>query len=495
MAGMFRKGTRRKLKLRAVLDGPAGSGKTYTALRLGHALLRHERAKNPNHPNLRIAVIGTEGSAEDDAAEKYLGIPDPDAPGEFWDFDLCHLTSFAPSTYTGAMLDAAKQQYPIVIVDSLTHAWAGKDGALELKDQKATETHNQYTAWKDVTPMHNRMVDTILTMPAHIICTMRVKTDHVLEEVVNERGKTVQVPRKVGLAPIQRAGMEYEFDIYACMDWSHILTVTKTRCSAVDGLVMHKPGMSLAQMLIEWLETGAAENTIGPALGITDEQTARVTELLRELGKTLDAIKVNFPNHYGCQELHELSPANAADLIKRLESSLPKKPAPAKPPEPVPPPTPVKPAEPVPPPAPVKPAEPLPEVKQGDIPLADVHCELCSERDGNPVAHSPPACTPESLRQPNPAVPPTTLQMLATYDDQATPTTADADARNALLGQVRKLMRDLNFSEAMVQPILQKDYGTKSVDDLTADTAKKVIDRLTAKLAEKKAAKPARVKA
>lgn len=491
--GMFRPATRKQLKLRAALDGPSGGGKTYTGIRLSMALLRHELAKNPNTRNKRLAIIGSEGSANDDSAEKYKGEPDPDVPGEFWDFDICHLSSFSPTAYTEALVEAGRLGYFVVLVDSLTHAWDGKDGALELKEKKAGEGGNSYTAWKDVTPMHRRMVEAILTSPAHVFCTMRVKTEHVLEEVTNSDGRKMMVPRKVGLAPIQRFGMEYEFDFYGSLDWNHILTVSKTRCPAVDGMTSHKPGAAFMKPIIEWLETGVSVAPAKQSLFISDEQTARVSELLPELGKTLDSIKANFPATYGCTELHQLSPDQAKDLIKRLESSLPKKPkasaavalAKAETPAPI-----VAPAAP-----PPAPPAPTADLKQTDIPLADVHCEICSERDNRAVVHSPPACTPESIKQPNPAVPPTTLQTLAEFDGSATPAAAPSastsasstpDVRAELLGQIRQLMRSLKYTDAQVLPILKKDYDAAGWDDLTAENAQKVVDRLATKLAEKK---------
>lgn len=236
------------------------------------------------------------------------------------------------------------------------------------------------------------------------------------------------------------------------------------------------------------------------AARITAEQTERISELLKTLGHTADWIKPHLPERYCCTELAQLDKSQADDVIKRLESALPKKPkavttvappapAPAKQPEPVPTPTPA----------------PATELKQADIPLADVHCEICSERDNRAVAHSPPACTPESIKQPNPAVPPTTLQTLAEFDGSATPAAAPSatvsapasstpDVRAELLGQIRQLMRSLKYTDAQVLPILKKDYDAAGWDALTAENAQKVVERLTTKLAEKKSPAAAKQK-
>jgi len=79
MVTQFRRATRQQSKLRMTIDGPAGSGKTYTALRLAHMLAE-------GGP---IAVIDTErGSASKYVGESPDGIP--------WQCDVVELTTFSP---------------------------------------------------------------------------------------------------------------------------------------------------------------------------------------------------------------------------------------------------------------------------------------------------------------------------------------------------------------------------------------------------------------
>src|SRR5690606_31243306 len=159
------------------------------------------------------------------------------------DFDVCELESFSPRAYVDAIHAAAAAGYPVLVIDSLSHAWSGKDGALEQVERRASNAAGKFGAWREVTPMHNELVDTILGYPGHVIATMRVKTEYLVEE--NERGK--KTVRKVGLAPVQRDGMEYEFDLVGDMDHAHTLTVTKTRCSALDGKAIRRPGADVAE--------------------------------------------------------------------------------------------------------------------------------------------------------------------------------------------------------------------------------------------------------
>jgi hypothetical protein len=298
MSAQFTRASRERIRLRMAIDGPSGSGKSVTADRLAKAL------------GSRIAVVCTERGS----ARKYVGeVFDPgEGPIQF---DVAELTSFAPTEYTALIEEAGRAAYDVLVIDGLSQAWEGKEGALEMVDRKGG---NRFTAWKDVTPMHRRMVDAILTSPCHVIVTMRSKTEYVLEK--NEQGK--EVPRKVGVAPIQRPGMEYEFDIYGSMDWAHVLTVTKSRCRAVDGATAHKPGAAWMGPVIEWLGRGSSAPVTGPRPTIRDDQVAEVTGLLRHLCWPLDRVAREFPRKFGCKELRDLYQEQADALIRWLAAQL-----------------------------------------------------------------------------------------------------------------------------------------------------------------------------
>jgi len=230
---MFKRATRQQSKLRMTIDGPAGSGKTYTALRFAHCLANGGK----------IAFIDTERGS----ASKYVG----EAPdGVEWQFDVLELTSFSPEKYTEAIEAASKMNYSVLVIDSLSHAWEGVGGALEIKQRVG----DSWSAWRHVTPIHNRMVDAILQSPMHVITSMRSKMDYIQEHDPSTGKYTI---RKVGMAPVQRPGMEYEFDIVADIDYAHIMTVSKSRCPAVADMITEKPGASFMAPVIEWLGSGA----------------------------------------------------------------------------------------------------------------------------------------------------------------------------------------------------------------------------------------------
>lgn len=230
----FTRAIRSQRKVHAAIDGPPGAGKTFTALRLAFSLVDAGMAT-------RVAVIDTENNS---ASLYATEAPD----GRAWDFDTLNLKSFKPDNFSDAINEAIREKYDCIVIDSLSHAWVGEGGALDIVDSKSG---NKFTAWKDVTPMHRRMIDTIIRCPAHIIATMRSKTEYVLED--DKDGK--KVPRKIGVAPVQREGMEYEFDIYASMDWSHQIKVSKSRCPQMQDATTIKPNAAFWRPLFDWLNT------------------------------------------------------------------------------------------------------------------------------------------------------------------------------------------------------------------------------------------------
>ena len=252
---MFKKAEKRQSKLRMTIDGPAGSGKTYTALRFASTISLRAGG--------RIAVIDTERGS----ASKYAG-ESPD--GHPWDFDVLELASYSPERYTEAVAAAGRAGYAVLVIDSLSHAWEGVGGALEIKDRLASGGENSFTAWRHVTPLHNRMIDAILQAPLHVITTMRSRTEYV-PEIVN--GKIIGV-RRIGMQPVQRPGMEYEFDIVCDIDWAHIMTVAKSRCPAVADMQIEKPGPDFINQVFDWLDGGV----LPPAPAVTlDDLLERYT--------------------------------------------------------------------------------------------------------------------------------------------------------------------------------------------------------------------------
>lgn len=206
--------------------GPSGGGKTWTSLAIGSALGK------------RVALLDTERSSASLYSDRFA-------------FETADLTSFHPRRYIEAIKDAAAEGFDVLVIDSLSHAWMGKDGILDMADKKG----GKFGAWRSLTPEHNGLVDAILDFPGHVIGTMRSKTDYLVDK--DEKG--TQVVTKVGLAPVQREGMEYEFDIVLTLDHRHVAHVSKSRCPALEESdALAKPGVELGRTLAAWLEEGEA---------------------------------------------------------------------------------------------------------------------------------------------------------------------------------------------------------------------------------------------
>jgi energy-coupling factor transporter ATP-binding protein EcfA2 len=228
MAIQFKKAIKHAAKARVALMGPAGSGKSYTMLQLATLLAG---------PNGKIAAVDTERGS----LSKYA---------DLFNFDVIELDSYSPDNFLAAMDAAEEGKYDVVCVDSLSHFWIGKDGALEFVDMASKKHRDGMGGWKDFSPIERSMVDRMTGAPLHVVVTMRTKTEY--QEVTDNNGKKKRV--KIGLAPVQRAGLEYEFDLVGYMDDENNLIVDKTRCPELSGKVYAKPGAKEFGPFVRWLD-------------------------------------------------------------------------------------------------------------------------------------------------------------------------------------------------------------------------------------------------
>ena len=189
----------------------------------------------------KIAVIDTENGS----AELY---------SDLGGYSVCPITPpFTPKKYIAAINEAVEAGFKVLIIDSLSHAWSGAGGLLEMKDKatKASNSGNSFTAWRDVTPEHNKLVDTILQSDIDVIVTLRAKSDYV---ITDDNGK--KSIKKVGLAPIFRDGLEYEMTVFFDMSQDHIATASKDRTRLFDGQNF-TPTFDTGKQLVEWRNGGA----------------------------------------------------------------------------------------------------------------------------------------------------------------------------------------------------------------------------------------------
>ena len=260
---LFKKAIRTQQKIKLAMTGPTGSGKTYSALRLATGLTN----------NGKIAVIDTENGSASLYSDKF-------------DFDVLDIEPpFSPQKFVQGIQEAEKNGYECVIIDSASHFWKG---ILEMKDQLDARGGNSFANWGKVNQDYERALNSFLQSKIHVIACMRSKMSYVVEE--NEKGK--QAPRKVGLAPIMRDDVEYEFTTVFDIAHNHTAATSKDRTGLfVDKFfqVTEETGKEIAV----WLGTAEPEPDKRPVLSPEIDGWAIAVNYVASGKKTIDWIKNN----------------------------------------------------------------------------------------------------------------------------------------------------------------------------------------------------------
>ncbi len=205
----FKKASKEAVYLKLAITGPSGSGKTTAALRLARGLIGDKG---------KIAVIDTENSSSLLYADAY-------------DFEVCVIEPpYTEEKFTDAISDAVASKFDCVIVDSFSHVW---QAILDYKSKLDMRGGNSYTNWANAGNKFENVLQAILNSKIHVICCMRSKMDYAID--TDERGK--KSIRKVGLAPVMRDGIEFEFSLVLDLDMSHKAIASKDRTRMFDGKI------------------------------------------------------------------------------------------------------------------------------------------------------------------------------------------------------------------------------------------------------------------
>lgn len=281
---LFRPAVKAQLKAKVALCGPTGSGKSWTALQWATILA----------DGGRIAVIDTENDSASLYADRYT-------------FDVLSWDPpYDPRKLADAIKQAVAEGYACVVIDSLSHYWEGEGGTLDIVEDAASRAHgNSYAGWKIGTPALRYLIDTIRGCKAHVIATMRSSMEYVLEE--DSRGK--KVPTKVGMAPVMRKGVAYEFTIVGDMDLEHRLVISKSRCEELADQVAqpHRAG-ELAEIFAKWLSSGEAT--------VSEAEADELTAILNGIGDAVvrSVAKQEFVGEFGKPD--RLPAARFEDAVK-----------------------------------------------------------------------------------------------------------------------------------------------------------------------------------
>lgn len=283
MALEFKKAQRKQVRIKVSIAGPAGSGKTMSSLLMAYGITKAE------FPNLsdaevweKICLIDTENGSGSLYVGKQVG---QTTIGAYNTIDLT--PPYAPDVFVNAIHMAEEHGMNVIIIDSLSHAWAGAGGALDQQGKIADRSGNSWTAWRTITPQHNKLVDAMLQSPAHIIADMRAKMEY--QQTTNDAGKK-QV-KAIGMGVVMREGIEYEFTVSFMLDYDHVANSTKDRTGIFDGKYFVIDANTGKQMYA-WLSSGAVpppkEAEVPapmPAPSAPDEQLQKAIGLIDAIAK------------------------------------------------------------------------------------------------------------------------------------------------------------------------------------------------------------------
>lgn len=228
---VIKKAEKQKVKIKIGLQGSAGSGKTYSAIKMALGMTNGDISK--------ICVIDT----ENESASLYSGLF-----GEF--LTIPFEPPYTPERCTEAIsLCENHEDIEVIIFDSISHEWMGSGGILDLHSQMGGA---DMLKWAKLTPRHNRFIDSILQCKKHMICTMRSKQDYVMVE--NSKGKTV--PEKVGMKAVTRDGVDYEFTLNFDIDINNFARASKDRTAIYKGKPEFKITENTGFEIKQWCEEG-----------------------------------------------------------------------------------------------------------------------------------------------------------------------------------------------------------------------------------------------
>lgn len=254
---------RKQRPARILLDGPPGAGTTYTSLALATSI------------GNRVAVIDAQRGRSSVYASTFT-------------FDTVPPLSYcSPDALITMLAHCADQGYDTVVVSQLSAFWASSGGVWEQvsrASKRGSSSAGKWSAWDEVRPVERQMLDALLGYPGHVIATVRDKLEYVAEP--DEYGRITR--RIVGLAPVGRDGMEYDWDLVATMDHSHNLVVVRAPCEDLAGSVESQPGARFASRIRDWLDQG---EPVQPPVDLAEE-ALRPNLTFEELGDLMQRVRL-----------------------------------------------------------------------------------------------------------------------------------------------------------------------------------------------------------
>lgn len=229
-AASIKKATKVSKKLRCLITGQTGAGKTASSLLLAKGLTN----------NGRVLVFDTENGRAS------LKVDMPELQG--FDYDVIEVSSqeVTSDDYIKAVEIAEQNNYDAVILDSATHEW-----------EYVKELHNRlggrYTDWGKAKAGHFRFIKKVISAKIHVIVTARSDIKHEQQEV-NGRKQVV----KLGLGTQQNSNFPYEMDfVFDIQDRQHNCVCDKSEGGLFTEplfVITPQTGVVLAQYLSDGVD-------------------------------------------------------------------------------------------------------------------------------------------------------------------------------------------------------------------------------------------------
>lgn len=307
------KAKRESVKARIGLTGATNTGKTWTALLIAEGLLKAEgyTLENGEVDWSKICVIDTE-------RERSLFYANNGTFGEFSHIDF--KPPYHPNDYVEAVQVAQDNGAKVIIIDSISHAWSGTGGVLEIVNEKTLNSRSKNTfneGWggkEGGTALQNNMIDKILACPCHIIATFRQKMEYVQEK--DENGKTTI--SKLGVKPIQRDDLEYEFDITLKLNENHTAQVIKNTVNFINEkeFTTNPITSKFGEELGKYLSSGVDPKEI------KEEKRKQLITSIYEMGTKYPALVTYFKAAHPDWDLAKLSLEECITVINEFKGVL-----------------------------------------------------------------------------------------------------------------------------------------------------------------------------
>jgi len=226
-AGVFQVATKEDAFAKICLYGPSGGGKTFSALQIATGIVKREGGN--------IAVIDTENGSAAKYADRFR-------------FYHANLEDASPENMIDMLSAAEEQEMRVVIIDSATHEWSALKDFVTKVSKSPRHRNNTWSAWSEGGPKQTAFIRAILAYPGHVICTIRAKTEW---EVQEKNGR--KTPVRIGLAPDQGKGIEYEFDMLMLISPDHVAVVEKDRTGKFQDETIEKPDEDFGREISKWL--------------------------------------------------------------------------------------------------------------------------------------------------------------------------------------------------------------------------------------------------